>query len=81
MLIIRCPWCGLRDETEFSYGGEADIRRPLRTEELSNEEWANYLFFRKNTKGPHHEQWCHTAGCGRWFDKNRNTITYSFDDS
>ncbi|MBL10618.1 MAG: sarcosine oxidase subunit delta [Acidiferrobacteraceae bacterium] len=81
MLIIRCPWCGLRDEAEYSYGGEADIKRPLRTKELSNEEWADYLFFRKNTKGPHDEQWCHIAGCGRWFNKNRNTITYSFDES
>lgn len=81
MLIIKCPWCGLRDETEFNYGGEAHIKRPLHTEKLSNEEWADYLFFRKNTKGSHDEQWCHTAGCGRWFDKNRNTVTYTFDES
>ena len=23
MLLIRCPWCGPRDETEFHYGGQA----------------------------------------------------------
>lgn len=28
MLLIKCPWCGERDETEFSYGGEAAIKRP-----------------------------------------------------
>ena len=22
MLLIKCPWCGERAETEFSYGGE-----------------------------------------------------------
>jgi hypothetical protein len=25
MLLIECPWCGERAETEFSYGGEAGI--------------------------------------------------------
>ena len=25
MLRIECPWCGLRDEPEFSYGGETQI--------------------------------------------------------
>ncbi len=28
MLQIECPWCGKRDQTEFSYGGEAHIDRP-----------------------------------------------------
>jgi hypothetical protein len=28
VLLIPCPWCGLRDEIEFSYGGEAHIVRP-----------------------------------------------------
>ena len=47
MLIIKCPWCGDRDETEFSYGGEADIKRPVAPETLSDEEWGDYLFMRK----------------------------------
>ena len=28
MLLVRCPWCGERDETEFSYGGQAEIAYP-----------------------------------------------------
>jgi len=28
MLRIECPWCGLRDEPEFTYGGESHITRP-----------------------------------------------------
>ncbi|MFO1061925.1 MAG: sarcosine oxidase subunit delta [Dongiaceae bacterium] len=28
MLLITCPYCGPRDEEEFSYGGEAHIARP-----------------------------------------------------
>ena len=29
MMLIECPFCGPRDETEFSCGGEAHIARPL----------------------------------------------------
>ena len=76
MLLIKCPWCGERDETEFSYAGEAHIARPLETEKLSDEEWADYLFMRKNPKGEHREQWLHAAGCRRYFNAVRDTVTY-----
>jgi sarcosine oxidase subunit delta len=80
MLQITCPWCGPRAETEFSYGGEANIVRPAEPEELSDAQWADYLFMRTNTKGAHGEQWCHAAGCRRWFNVERDTVTYAFDD-
>jgi len=76
MLIIRCPWCGERDESEFSYGGEAHIARPLAPQELSDEQWADYLFIRKNPRGLHREQWVHSAGCRRWFNVVRDTVSY-----
>ena len=76
MLIIKCPWCGDRDESEFSYGGEADIKRPVAPETLSDEEWGDYLFMRKNTKGVFKEQWNHSAGCRRWFIVERDTVNY-----
>lgn len=76
MLLIECPWCGPRDESEFSYGGEAHIVRPPDPETLSDEEWADYLFMRQNPKGDHLEQWVHAQGCRRWFGAERNTITY-----
>ena len=75
MLLIECPWCGKRDETEFSYGHEAHIARPEDPAKLSDEEWADYLFMRKNPKGLHLERWAHTAGCRRWFNMARNTHT------
>ena len=28
MLRIECPFCGLRDEPEFAYGGESQVTRP-----------------------------------------------------
>ncbi|NKC14628.1 MAG: sarcosine oxidase subunit delta family protein [Gammaproteobacteria bacterium] len=77
MLLIECPYCGPRDQSEFDCGGEAHIVRPLQPEKLSDEQWADYLFMRKNTKGDHREQWCHSAGCRRWFNVVRNTVTYA----
>ena len=28
MLHIKCPYCGLRSQKEFSYGGDANVKRP-----------------------------------------------------
>jgi sarcosine oxidase subunit delta len=79
MLLIPCPWCGPRDESEFSYGGEAHIVRPPAPEKISDAEWADYLFMSKNSHGRHREQWNHAAGCRRWFNAQRDTIAYGFD--
>ncbi|MEL6289522.1 MAG: sarcosine oxidase subunit delta [Pseudomonadota bacterium] len=75
MFIITCPYCGPRDQNEFSYGGEAHIARPLDSAEQSDEQWADYVFLRSNTKGVFAERWVHTAGCRKWFNVLRNTAT------
>ena len=67
-----------RPESDFSYGGEAHIARPARPDGLTDEEWGDYLFMRKNPRGPHREQWCHSAGCRRWFNVERDTVSYEF---
>lgn len=74
MLRIECPYCGLRDEPEFSFGGESHIARP--GPGAGDAEWANYLFFRENPKGDHAERWCHSFGCGQWFNVVRDTVTH-----
>ena len=74
MLQIECPWCGPRDEQDFSYGGEAHIVRPKQPEKLDDAQWADYLFMRKNPKGEHLERWV-CNGCRRWFNVRRNTVT------
>ena len=76
MLRIPCPWCGERDETEFSYGGQAGVAYPADPSALSDEEWARFLFVRANPKGAHHERWVHIHGCRRWFDLTRDTVTH-----
>lgn len=75
MLIIPCPYCGPREQHEFSYGGEAHIARPIGSEDMSDAEWAEYVFMRTNTKGVFAERWVHTAGCRKWFNVIRNTAT------
>ena len=35
-----------------------------------------YLFIRRNPRGMHHERWCHTYGCGQWFNLWRHTVTH-----
>jgi sarcosine oxidase subunit delta len=75
MLMIPCPWCGPRDETEFAYGGEAGVRRPADPDAVSDAEWADYLFLRDNPKGPLRERWWHRDGCRRWFRIERDTLT------
>ncbi|MBG0850852.1 sarcosine oxidase subunit alpha family protein [Streptomyces spinoverrucosus] len=75
MLLIPCPWCGPRDEAEFHYGGQAHVPYPENPASLSDEEWARYLFFRDNPKGPFAERWSHAAGCRRWFNAVRDTST------
>jgi heterotetrameric sarcosine oxidase delta subunit len=75
MLLIACPWCGPRDEIEFSCGGEAHIAFPADPDALDDAAWAQYLFMRSNPKGRYHERWVHTHGCRRWFNVTRDTTT------
>jgi sarcosine oxidase subunit delta len=75
MLLIPCPYCGERPELEFRYGGEAHIARPRSPSELSDAEWAEYLYMRSNPKGRHAERWRHIHGCGRFFNALRDTAS------
>ena len=39
---INCPWCGLRDEAEFQYSGDATVVRP--EADASEEEFFRYAY-------------------------------------
>ena len=75
MFVIKCPYCGERDQTEFSCHGESHIARPENPNEVSDKEWGEYLFFRSNPKGMHYERWTHDHGCRQWFNVQRHTVT------
>jgi len=64
----------MRDEPEFTFGGPAHVARP--PFEATDAEWTDYLYGRENPKGVHYERWCHSYGCGRWFNVARHTVTH-----
>jgi len=74
MLRISCPYCGERDELEFTFGGPSHVTRPAF--DVTDAVWADYLFNRENPKGIHFERWLHACGCGQWFNMARNTLTH-----
>jgi sarcosine oxidase subunit delta len=75
MLLIDCPYCGPRPEIEFRHGGEAHIARPVLPSAVSDEDWVQFLYWRSNVKGVHFERWRHSAGCGRFFNCVRETVS------
>jgi heterotetrameric sarcosine oxidase delta subunit len=80
MLLIKCPWCGERAQTEFSYGGDATVARPD-PDSVSDQEWADYIYIRKNPKGALDELWQHNTGCRRFFKVRRNVVTHEIIDT
>ncbi len=76
MMQIECPWCGKRDEEEFTCAGQSHIQRPQNPRQNSDSEWASYLFERSNPKGVHLERWRHTFGCRQWFNLARHTVSH-----
>lgn len=77
MFLIYCPYCEeLREEPEFHAKGQAHIARPQDPEACSDEAWGDYLFFRDNPRGIHHELWVHAIGCRKFFNITRNTVSY-----
>ena len=76
MLEIKCPYCGNRSQNEFAYGGDATVKRPELNTEISDQDWDNFVYYRKNPRGKHLELWHHISGCRQWFKVLRNTATH-----
>jgi sarcosine oxidase subunit delta len=81
VLSIPCPYCGPRDVTEFSYGGDAGVRPPTGRDAASEAAWSAYVYLRANPRGVHDELWQHSAGCRRWIRVTRNTLTHDVHGS
>jgi methylglutamate dehydrogenase subunit B len=75
MLIIHCPHCGARDHTEFSYGGDARVRRPA--DDAAESAWVDFVYNRDNPRGSHEELWQHVQGCRAWIVVRRDTLTHA----
>jgi heterotetrameric sarcosine oxidase delta subunit len=74
MLLFDCPFCGPRDQSEFTYGREA---APIPALDAPREAWERYVFQRDNPRGPHREWWHHNHGCRRWLVVTRDTQTHA----
>ena len=49
MIRIKCPYCGERDHSEFTYGGDASVKYPAL--DAPDSEWTQAIFFRENKRG------------------------------
>ena len=74
MLRIECPWCGVRDETEFRYRGDASRSPPAATASLV--EFCAQTYTRENPRGWHLEWWLHVGGCRKLLKVVRHTDTH-----
>ena len=74
MLLIPCPWCGPRNQVEFTYGGDATLRarRPMRRSPRGSttSTCATTRAGRTTSCG------MHGAGCRSWFKVRRDTRTH-----
>ncbi len=75
MLRINCPFCGERDHSEFTYGGDATVTYPAL--DAPTEAWFEAVYVRSNPKGPHRERWQHSDGCRLWLIVERDTVTHA----
>ena len=80
MLLIHCPFCGPRNESEFVYGGPAQMRRPDDPTQLADAEWVDYLTVPPNPVGMLEERWWHARGCGSWLTVRRDTVTHEIEE-
>ncbi len=70
--LLTCPNCGVREVTDFGFGGEVSARRKTKP---TFRELNTYNYFRRNVAGVQREWWYHRSGCRAWFVAERDTRT------
>jgi heterotetrameric sarcosine oxidase delta subunit len=70
--VLECPNCGVREVTDFGFGGEISTRPSARP---TARELNEYVYFRTNVAGVQREWWYHRSGCRAWFIAERDTRT------
>ncbi|PSJ60659.1 sarcosine oxidase subunit delta [Pseudaminobacter soli (ex Li et al. 2025)] len=80
---IACPFCGERENGEFTYLGDAKPKRPFvaviedgKGAEGEQDAFYEYVYLRDNVAGEMSEYWYHGGGCRSWLVVKRNTLTH-----
>ncbi len=74
-MLIPCPHCGDRDLSEFTYLGDATVKRP-EPDKATPKDWQDFVYNRKNPRGPHKELWQHSGGCRLILEVSRDTLNH-----
>lgn len=74
MIRINCPFCGERDHSEFTYGGDGSVEYPPLDGAM--DAWHEAVFARENIRGVQLETWHHLNGCRMWLIVERDTISH-----
>ncbi len=74
MLTIRCPHCGERTHTEFTFIGDGERKRPA--DDAPRSAWYDYVYLRDNGRGALAEIWQHTLGCRGFVLVERDLVTH-----
>lgn len=72
MKMMKCPLNGLRNISEFVYGGEVKSMPDFNS--CSDKTWAEYVFYSENSAGVVTEWWLH-APSGYWFIAERHRVS------
>jgi len=72
MLVISCPHCGPRNDSEFTYQGTSRVRPAV---DSTRAEWRRYLYTEANAADWVTEQWIHRSGCRRFLIVERHTVS------
>ena len=50
-MLIKCPHCGTRPSEEFTFLGDARVKRPTSNDPATMDQWFDYVYLRDNPKG------------------------------
>ena len=78
---IPCPFCGARDLREFTYLGDATVKRPDPNGADALGHFIDYVYMRDNPAGPNREFWYHGSGCQAWLVVTRDTRSHQILDA
>ena len=73
MQLFNCPFCGPRDQSEFTYLREA---APIPALDAGLPAWQDFVYRRDNPCGAHAEWWHHIHGCRQLLEMVRHTQTH-----